>query len=97
MPRMGIITLDPPLDSCAVDPGICVEEAVYTSIVSLPPSSTGYHLYWSTCCRNNSLDNVNNPGSAGEAFNTYIPNTSEWLTRSEERRVGKECRYSWTP
>src|SRR5690554_8104826 len=38
MPRMGIITLDPPLDSCAVDPGIC---------------------------------------------------------RSEERRVGKECRSRW--
>jgi len=87
MPRMGIITLDPPLDSCAVDPGICVEEAVYTSIVSLPPSSTGYHLYWSTCCRNNSLDNVNNPGSAGEAFNTYIPNTSEWLTNSSPNWV----------
>src|SRR5690554_7166876 len=53
----------------------------------MPPSTTGYHLYWSTCCRNNSLDNVNNPGSAGEAFNTYIPNTSEWLTNSSPNWV----------
>src|SRR5690554_3505060 len=28
MPQMGIINLDPPLDSCAVDPGICVQESV---------------------------------------------------------------------
>ena len=36
MPRLGIIELDPPIDSCAVDPGICVEEAVEILLWVLP-------------------------------------------------------------
>jgi gliding motility-associated-like protein len=82
MPRLGIIELDPPIDTCAVDPGICVEEAVFSSIVSLPPSNTGYHLYWGVCCRNGSILNINNPLNATEMFHTYIPNNAQWLTNS---------------
>lgn len=82
MPRLGIIELDPPLDTCAVDPGICVEEAVFSSIVSLPPSATGYHLYWGVCCRNGSILNIDNPLGATELFHTYIPNNGQWLTNS---------------
>ncbi len=82
MPRLGIIELDPPIDSCAVDPGICVEEAVFSSTVSLPPSSTGYHLYWGICCRNGSVQNIVNPLNVTEMFHTYIPNNSVWLTNS---------------
>lgn len=87
MPMLGRIVLDPAIDSCAVDPGICVEEAVYSSIISLPPSPNGYHLYWSTCCRNNSLDNIASPGSAGELIHTYIPSNDEWLTNSSPNWV----------
>jgi gliding motility-associated-like protein len=82
MPRLGIIELDPPIDSCAVDPGICVEEAVFSSVVSLPPSPTGYHLYWGICCRNGSIQNIVNPLNATEMFHTYIPNNAVLLTNS---------------
>lgn len=82
MPRIGIVQLDPPIDTCAFDPGICVEEAIYTSIVSLPPSPNGYHLYWGICCRNGSIDNLNNPLSTTELFHTYIPNNNLLLTNS---------------
>ncbi|MDX1653404.1 MAG: PKD domain-containing protein [Brumimicrobium sp.] len=82
MPRLGIIELDPPIDSCAVDPGICVEEAVFSSIVNLPPSATGYHLYWGICCRNGSVQNIVDPLNVTEMFHTYIPNNSIWLTNS---------------
>ena len=27
----------------------------------------------------------------------YVPGTDKKLTRSEERRVGKECRSRWSP
>lgn len=82
MPRLGIVQLDPPLDSCAVDPGICVEEAVFSSIISLPPSATGYHLYWGVCCRNGSVQNIINPLNVTEMFHSYIPNNAVWLTNS---------------
>ncbi|MGM0479245.1 MAG: PKD domain-containing protein [Bacteroidota bacterium] len=82
MPRLGIQQLDPPIDSCAVDPGICVEEAVFTATATLPPSPTGYHLYWGVCCRNGSIQNIVNPLNTTEMFNTYIPNNAEWLTNS---------------
>ncbi len=82
MPRLGIIELDPAIDSCAVDPGICVEEAVFSATVNLPPSNTGYHLYWGICCRNGSIQNLVNPLNVTEMFHTYIPNNSVWLTNS---------------
>src|SRR5690606_34127396 len=43
LPKLDVVELDPPIDTCAFDPGICVEEQVYQSIVSLPPSATGYY------------------------------------------------------
>lgn len=82
MPRLDIVELDPPIDTCAFDPGICVEEAIFSKIVSLPPSASGYHLFHQTFARNNSLQNINNPGGTGEGFHTYIPNTAALLTNS---------------
>jgi len=83
MPKTQVGQLDPPIDTCAFDPGVCVEEAIYTTIVNnLPPNPGGYHLYYTTCCRNGSLVNVNNPLGTGEAFYTFIPDNSVYLTNS---------------
>ena len=83
MPKTQVAQLDPPIDTCAFDPGICVEEAIYTTIVNnLPPNPGGYHLFYQTCCRNASLVNVNNPLSSGESFYTFIPDNSAILTNS---------------
>jgi gliding motility-associated-like protein len=82
LPMLGRDTLNPALDTCAFDPGICVEEAIYSSVVSLPPGSGGYHLYFRICCRNGSIDNINNPLNARETFYAYVPDNNIYLTNS---------------
>lgn len=47
LPIQGIALLNPPIDTCAFDPGICVEEAIFSSVVSLPGGVGGYHLWMS--------------------------------------------------
>ncbi len=76
--------LNPPIDTCAFDPGICVEEAIYSKIVNnLPPQSGGYHLYFGYCCRNWSITNVPvTPGQTGASYYTYIPDNNSLLTNS---------------
>lgn len=82
LPMLGRDTLNPALDTCAFDPGICVEEAIYSSVVSLPPGTGGYHLWYRICCRNGSIDNINNPLNARETFYAYVPDNNIWLTNS---------------
>lgn len=76
--------LNPPIDTCAFDPGVCVEEAIYSKVVNnLPPNPGGYHLYFVTCCRNWSIVNIpNGTGGIGSGFYTYIPDNSLLLTNS---------------
>lgn len=74
--------LDPPIDTCAYNPGVCVEEAIYTKIVNnLPPNVGGYHLYYTYCCRNATIVNLS-PIYQGDAFYTYIPDNNIYLTNS---------------
>lgn len=82
LPMLGRDTLNPALDTCAFDPGICVEEAIYSSVVSLPAGVQGYHLYYQLCCRNGSIDNINNPLNARETFYAYVPDNNVYLTNS---------------
>ncbi|GAB4248300.1 MAG: hypothetical protein Kow0079_00390 [Vicingaceae bacterium] len=75
--------LNPPIDTCAYNPGVCVEEAIYTKVVNnLPPNNGGYHLFYTFCCRNASLVNVQSPLSTGEGFYTFIPDNNIYLTNS---------------
>jgi len=82
LPKLDQVVLDPPLDSCAIDPGICVEEQFYSAIISLPPSASGYHMFHQTYARNNSIVNIVDPGNYGEGFYTYVPNVNLLLTNS---------------
>ncbi|PCJ27232.1 MAG: hypothetical protein COA97_04515 [Flavobacteriales bacterium] len=84
MPKTQVATLDPAIDTCAFDPGVCVEEAIYTTIVNnLPPNPGGYHLFYTTCCRNWSIVNIPNAGGGiGSGFYTFIPDNSLLLTNS---------------
>src|SRR3954465_10606096 len=44
------------IDTCVANPGICLQEAVYSQIVTgIPPSAGGYHLYYQLCCRTSAL------------------------------------------
>ena len=42
------------------------------------------------------LDSVSNPNTKKE-YSHGIKKFCEWCGRSEERRVGKECRSRWSP
>ena len=67
---------------CLVPPSnICVEEAVYTGIVALPPIVGGYDLVYQRCCRNNTILNLIQPGNVGSTYLAHIPG-SEVVTKN---------------
>lgn len=37
-------------------PDLCIEEAIYSTQVTLPPNPYGWDLVWQRCCRNPSID-----------------------------------------
>jgi gliding motility-associated-like protein len=83
IPLTSFAAVIPEIDSCAVDPGICLEEAIYTQLVpGLVSSPGGYHLYFQLCCRNNSIDNISNPSSTGDTWYTHIPDNGIIATNS---------------
>lgn len=67
------------LDSCATPPNPmpCVEEQTYVGNVNLPFNPGGYYLYYTICCRNASIDNIQNPSNIGEGFSVKIPGS--WI------------------
>jgi gliding motility-associated-like protein len=75
--------LNPVIDPCAYNPGVCVEEAIYSKIVNnLPPNAGGYHMFYGLCCRNGSIVNLNNPLGTTSGFYTFIPDNNVYLTNS---------------
>jgi gliding motility-associated-like protein len=84
------IQLDLPLTSAEVNfvpvqlenpcfvlpPDVCVEEAIYTDIVNLPPNAAGYDLVYQRCCRNPSIVNLLQPEDAGVTFSTRVPSSN---------------------
>jgi len=83
IPISQTVILNPIIDPCAFNPGVCVEEAIYSKIVNnLPPNPGGYHLFYGLCCRNGSIVNLNNPLSTTSGFYTQIPDNNIWLTNS---------------
>ena len=60
-------------DTCAVGDTVCIYEVVYELEVDLPLTFSGYHLYYSRCCRNWDIINVFDPGTQGMIFHAYIP------------------------
>lgn len=73
---------------CIIVPmGVCIEYYEFSKTVNLPPSSGGYALSVSECCRNGLIQNVPNPTRVDYYWNTNIPpndtvgnNSPEFLT-----------------
>ncbi|TND05077.1 MAG: hypothetical protein FD123_3697 [Bacteroidetes bacterium] len=79
----GATAVQPYIDTCAANPGLCLEEAIYTRIVNgLPPRPGGYHMWYQYCCRNNTLSNCVNPLGTGETWYAYIPDNGILITNS---------------
>lgn len=66
-----------PFDTCLFFPeDVCVEEALYTGIATLPPIPGGYTLMFQHCCRNKSITNIIDPLLNGISWTIDIPDSS---------------------
>jgi gliding motility-associated-like protein len=61
---------------------LCVQEAIYTATVNLPPSIGGYDLVYQRCCRNTTIINIIDPMNTGATYTTHIPNPDEIVNSS---------------
>ncbi|MFM7467638.1 MAG: hypothetical protein ACKO2O_07030 [Crocinitomicaceae bacterium] len=51
---------------CATPPtNICLERAIYSTVVTLPPTPGGYTVSYQRCCRGPNISNLINPASSG--------------------------------
>ncbi len=64
-----------PENPCANIPDVCVEKATYIFSTNLPalPNNDQYHILYQRCCRNNTIANLNDPGSQGTTYIVSIP------------------------
>jgi gliding motility-associated-like protein len=59
---------------CVTPPStICVEKAVYTTIITLPPIVGGYTISYQRCCRNPNIINLISPDNTGFTLTTHVP------------------------
>lgn len=65
--------------------GICVEEAIYTTVVTLPASSTGYTLSYQRCCRGPAVTNLSVPEDQGLTLTIKIPPPADAICNSSPR------------
>ncbi len=64
-------------------PDLCIEEAIYSTQVTLPANPYGWDLVWQRCCRNPSISNLQNFGGTdnpGATFVTHVPGTTAGAT-----------------
>lgn len=74
------------LNPCIVPPmNVCVEEAIYDTIVNLPPIAGGYDLVYQRCCRNGTILNLVNPGNVGSTYFAHIPDGNQISANSSPR------------
>lgn len=84
LPLGQVIVLDPDFTTpCGTEPtNVCVEYTVYTTVVTLPPSATGYEIMYQRCCRNSTILNIPDPGSQGATYTAHIPASSSFPANS---------------
>ena len=63
----------------------CVEEAIYETVVNLPPLAGGYYIAYQRCCRNGTILNLVNPGSVGATYWEHIPGPEVVAVNSSPR------------
>ena len=64
---------------------ICVQEAIYSKVISLPYSPGGYTLVYQRCCRNPAILNLNNPSEVGLTNTIQIPDIA-WTSCNSSPR-----------
>ena len=59
-----------------IAPNACVDAYEYVTTLTLPPIKGGYYLSFQRCCRNSTINNLNNPLTLGANFWTHINDTT---------------------
>lgn len=49
-----------------------VERGIYTQTITLPYSPAGYWFSYQRCCRNNTINNLINPGAIGATYTIFV-------------------------
>ncbi|MFK7756146.1 MAG: PKD domain-containing protein [Flavobacteriales bacterium] len=68
-------------------PDLCIQRAIYTGVIILPPVIGGYDLVYQRCCRNNSIINLTEAGETGMTMWAHVPGeetTAEGLNSSAQ-------------
>lgn len=72
---------------CATPPtNICVERAIYTTVVTLPPMQGGYNVAYQRCCRGPNVTNLVNPDDTGLTLTTHVPGGETGFTNNSSPR-----------
>ncbi len=59
---------------CVTPPNdICIEKAIYSTVLFLPPRAGGYTLSYQRCCRGPKVVNLINPDKTGLTLKAHIP------------------------
>ncbi len=64
--------------NCPEIASACLEQGIYETTITLPNSTSGYHLKWERCCRNtqNNLQDQFGTAYQGQTYYATIPPTS---------------------
>lgn len=72
---------------CATPPNnLCVEKAVYTIVVTLPPITGGYNVSYQRCCRGPNVTNLVYPEDTGLTLTTHVPGSETGFTINSSPR-----------
>lgn len=66
-------------------PNVRVEEGVYTTTTTLPFNAAGYHISYQRCCRNQTINNLTNPGAVGATYSIFISGAAMTACNSSPR------------
>lgn len=87
IPYPGSVTIPVTFNNPCVTPpnNICIQEAIYVRVITLPPSATGYILSYQRCCRGPNVQNLQNPDDAGLTLTATIPPPANATCNSSPR------------
>lgn len=79
--------IEPDLSSpcLAIPPDVCIQLGVYIFNVTLPDANQAYQIVYQRCCRNQTIQNLTNPGAQGLTIVSRVPPASEGACNSRPR------------
>ena len=80
----SIEVVDPDFDSPCINfpPDICVQEGIYEFTLELDTDLSGYQVVYQRCCRNQTIQNLENPGAQGLTIVSEVPQTNTAVCNS---------------